>query len=45
MIFQTDEIDTMLQSISNSKDARYENLMGTLLTMYTSSASGLSHAT
>jgi len=39
MLFQTDEIDTMLQSISKSKDARYENLMGTLLTMYTSSAS------
>jgi len=39
MLFQTDEIDTMLQAISKSKDARYENLMGTLLTMYTSSAS------
>ncbi|MCY2928192.1 MAG: bifunctional DNA primase/polymerase [Planctomycetota bacterium] len=39
MLFQTDEIDTMLQSISKSRDARYENLMGTLLTMYTSSAS------
>jgi hypothetical protein len=39
MLFQTDEIDTMLQSISKSKDARYETLMGTLLTMYTSSAS------
>jgi hypothetical protein len=39
MLFQTDEIDTMLQAISKSKDARYENLMGMLLTMYTSSAS------
>jgi len=39
MLFQTDEIDTMLQSISKSKDGRQENLMGTLLTMYTSSAS------
>jgi hypothetical protein len=38
MLFQTDEIDTMLQAISKSKDARYENLMGTLLTMHTSSA-------
>ena len=39
MLFQTDEIDGMLQAISKSKDARYEALMGTLLTMYTSSAS------
>ena len=39
MLFQTDEVDTILQSISKSKDARHENLMGTLLTMYTSSAS------
>lgn len=39
MLFQSDEIDGMLQSISKSKEARYENLMGTLLTMYTSSAS------
>lgn len=39
MLFQTDEIDTMLQSISNSKDGRYETLMGMLLTMYSSSNS------
>jgi len=39
MLFQTDEIDGMLQSINKSKDGRQESLMGTLLTMYTSSAS------
>ena len=38
MLFQTDEIDGMLQSICRSREARYENIMGTLLTMYTSSA-------
>ncbi|NQU22699.1 MAG: bifunctional DNA primase/polymerase [Candidatus Nealsonbacteria bacterium] len=39
MLFQTDEIDGMLQSINRSKDARYENLMGTLLTLFSASAS------
>jgi hypothetical protein len=39
MLFQTDEIDGMLQSINKSKDARYENVMGTLLTMYSSANS------
>jgi len=39
MLFQTDEIDGMLQSINRSKDARHENLMGTLLTMYSASNS------
>ncbi|MCX5677387.1 MAG: hypothetical protein NTX87_20580, partial [Planctomycetota bacterium] len=39
MLFQTDEIDGMLQSINKSRDGRQESLMGTLLTMYTSSAS------
>lgn len=39
MLFQTDEIDGMLQSINKSKDGRQESLMGTLLTMHTSSAS------
>ncbi len=39
MLFQTDEIDGMLQSINKSKDARHENVMGTLLTMYSSSNS------
>lgn len=39
MLFQTDEIDGMLQAINKSRDGRQESLMGTLLTMYTSSAS------
>ena len=39
MLFQTDEIDGMLQSINKAKDARHENLMGTLLTMYSASGS------
>ena len=39
MLFQTDEIDGMLQSINKAKDARHENVMGTLLTMYSSSNS------
>ena len=39
MLFQTDEIDGLLQSINKAKDARYENILGTLLKMY-SSANG-----
>ena len=39
MVFQTDEIDGMLQSINRAKDARHENIMGTLLTMYSSANS------
>ena len=39
MLFQTDEIDGMLQAIRQSKEARYEMLMGTLMTLYTSSSS------
>jgi len=39
MLFQTDEIDGILQSINKAKDARHENIMGTLLTMYSSSNS------
>ena len=39
MLFQTDEIDGMLQSINKAKDARHENIMGTLLTMYSASNS------
>ncbi len=39
MLFQTDEIDLMLQSINKAKDARHENIMGTLLTMYSSANS------
>ena len=39
MLFQTDEIDGMLQSINKARDARYESIMGTLLTMYSSANS------
>jgi hypothetical protein len=39
MLFQTDEIDGLLQSINKAKDARYENILGTLLKMYSSSNS------
>ena len=39
MLFQTDEIDGMLQSINKSKDARHENIMGTMLTLYSSAGS------
>jgi hypothetical protein len=39
MLFQTDEIDGMLQSINKAKDARYEAVMSTLLTMFSSSNS------
>ena len=34
MLFQTDEIDGLLQSINKARDARHENILGTLLTMY-----------
>ncbi len=39
MMFQTDEIDGMLQSINKAKDARHESIMSTLLTMYSASNS------
>lgn len=39
MLFQTDEIDGMLQAINKSKDARYEAVMGTLLTLFSASNS------
>jgi hypothetical protein len=39
MLFQTDEIDTLLQSINKAHDARHENILGTLLTMYSASNS------
>jgi hypothetical protein len=39
MLFQTDEIDGMLQSINKAKDARHESVMSTLLTLYSSSNS------
>lgn len=37
MLFQTDEIDSLLQSINKSKDGRHEALMNTLLRMYSAS--------
>lgn len=37
MLFQTDEIDGILQSINKAKDARHESVMGTLLTLYSAS--------
>jgi len=39
MLFQTDEIDGMLQSINKAKDARHEAIMSTLLTMHSASSS------
>ncbi|MCL4197688.1 MAG: DUF3987 domain-containing protein [Phycisphaerales bacterium] len=39
MLFQTDEIDGLLQSINKARDARHEAIMSTLLTMYSSSNS------
>jgi hypothetical protein len=39
MLFQSDEFDGMLQSINRAKDARYENIMSTLLTLYSASNS------
>ena len=39
MLFQTDEIDGMLQSINKATDARHEAMMTTLLTMYSSANS------
>ena len=39
MLFQTDEFDGMLQSIARDKDARYESIIGTLLSMYSASNS------
>ncbi len=38
-LFQTDEIDGILQSINKSRDARHENIMSTLLTLYSSANS------
>ncbi|WP_198000611.1 bifunctional DNA primase/polymerase [Gimesia fumaroli] len=39
MIFQTDEFDGILQSISHSKDARFEGIMSTMLTLFSSANS------
>lgn len=41
MLFQTDEFDGILQSIRNSREARFEGIMGTLLTLYSSANSVL----
>jgi hypothetical protein len=39
MLFQNDEIDGMLISLNKARDARFESIMGTMLTMFTSSGS------
>lgn len=39
MLFQTDEIDGILQSINRAKDARHESIMNTLLSLYSSANS------
>lgn len=39
MLFQTDEIDGMIQMINRSMDSRHEGIMGTLLTMYSAANS------
>lgn len=39
LLFQTDEIDGLLQSMKRARDARFESIMATLLTMYSSSNS------
>ncbi|QDU87920.1 hypothetical protein Pla175_12870 [Pirellulimonas nuda] len=39
MLFQTDEIDGLLQSINNARDARHEAIMSTLLSMYSAASS------
>jgi len=38
-LFQTDEIDGLLQSINRAKDARHEAIMSSLLTLYSSANS------
>jgi hypothetical protein len=39
MLFQTDEIDGMLQSINKAKDARHESMMATMMTIYSAADS------
>lgn len=39
MLFQTDEIDSILQQINKAKDARHEAVMSTLLTIYSTANS------
>lgn len=39
LLFQTDEIDSLLQSMNKARDARHENILSTLLTMYSAANS------
>lgn len=39
MLFQTDKIDALVQSINKARVARHENIMSTLLTMYSAANS------
>ncbi len=39
MLFQTDEVDTLLESMKRARDGRSESIMATLLTMYSASNS------
>ena len=39
MLFQTDEIDGMLQSINKARDSRHESIMNTLLSLFSSANS------
>lgn len=41
MLYQTDEIDTLIQAVAKGKDARYEAIMGALLTYYSSANSSV----
>lgn len=42
MLFQVDEIDSLIQSVNKSRDGRMEPLVGTLLSMYSSANSVVS---
>lgn len=37
ILFQPDEVDTVISSINKAKDARHENMLGMLLTLFTES--------
>lgn len=39
MLFQTDEIDGMIRSVSHAKDARFESIMNNMLRLYSASDS------
>ena len=39
ILFQNDEMDKIIRAMNSGTDGRYENIMGTLLTMYSSSNS------